>query len=150
MAHLTTPRAALAAAGVAAIAEVLPPGPGLYATVAAAAGLLAAAFVAYLAVIDRPGVVTVAESAVYATAGLLVLAAAAVRFPEVLAGGDPPAAGLLSRAALGLVLAATLAPPAAGLSRTALARIAGSRSDPPDDGVPARPARRWRRALGAQ
>jgi hypothetical protein len=145
MERVTPTRAATAAAGLAVLAGAVAPALAMYLTVVATAGLLGAAFAAYLAAVDRPDAAALMESAACATAGMLVLVDAALRFPELLSGGGPPVAERLAQVAFGLVVAAVLAPAAVSAWRTAVGR-AGA---PAVDGFAGRSARLWRRLVDA-
>lgn len=123
MSAVTPTRAALVATLVAFAAEPLPAALALYLTTLALAGLTGAAFLGYLAAADDPRPAALYDAAVCAVAGSLLLADVALRFPDVVAGSAPGAAGALDRVALALVLAGAVAP---HLSRPGLrARVRG-------------------------
>jgi hypothetical protein len=107
MASISTPRAALAGALLAAAAGTLTPNNLLafYLTALAAAVLLFAAFLAYIDAAARPDVPRTISVLAIGLAAALVIADAAVRFPEVLDPSTPDGAGLLPLFALGCVLA---------------------------------------------
>jgi hypothetical protein len=110
MQRLLPIRAALAAAGLAALAAWGPPVLGFYLTVVACAGLMGAALVAYLRMVDALEPARVVELAVCTLAGLMVVVDAAVRFPALLGPGAPPAAGQLARMAFGVAVAGWIGP----------------------------------------
>jgi hypothetical protein len=90
------------ACGLVAVAAAGLPISALFAfhvTALALAGLLGAAFAAYLAFVDRPAPVAGAELTLLALAVVLLGCDAALRFPEILAGTQPPAAVALGSAA---------------------------------------------------
>jgi peptidoglycan/LPS O-acetylase OafA/YrhL len=107
MASISTPRAALAGALLAAAAGTLTPNNLLafYLTALAAAVLLFAAFLAYIDAAERPDIPRTISVLAIGLGAALVIADAAVRFPAVLDPSAPGGAGLLPFAALGCVVA---------------------------------------------
>jgi peptidoglycan/LPS O-acetylase OafA/YrhL len=107
MDSISTPRAALAGALLAAAAGTLTPNNLLafYLTALAAAVLLFAAFLAYIDAAARPDVPRTISVLAIGLGAALVIADAAVRFPTVLDPSAPSGAGVLPLAALGCVLA---------------------------------------------
>jgi hypothetical protein len=107
MGPISTPRAALAGALLAAGAGTLMPNNLLafYLTALAAAVLLFAAFLAYIDAASQPDVPRVVSVLAIGLAAALVIADAAVRFPAVFDPTAPDGAGLLPLVALGCVLA---------------------------------------------
>jgi hypothetical protein len=120
MMHLTPTRAGACAASLAVVAAAMAPAIAFYLTVVATAGLMGAAFHAYLRAVDRPQPGPLVDVAACALAGLLVVVDAALRFPNVLGTGGPPAATRLAEVALALTAAAVLAPAVAPACHTLL------------------------------
>ena len=90
MMHLTAPRAALASLVPAFMAGVIAGNPllGFYLTAIAAAGLIGAAFLAYLEAVDRTRPLELYELGAIALAALLMMLEVAIRFPRALSAGS--------------------------------------------------------------
>lgn len=106
MAHVTPIRVAAAGSLLAVLAGSAAPLLGFYLTVVAAAVLLGSAFVANLQVVDDARARRVAEAAVCALGGILVLVDASIRFPTVLGTSTPDSARLLAVTSLALTACA--------------------------------------------
>src|SRR5262249_45585857 len=90
MTHLTAPRAALASLVPAFMAGVIAGNPllGFYLTAIAAAGLIGAAFLAYLEAVDRTRPLELYELGAIALAALLMMLEVAIRFPRALSASS--------------------------------------------------------------
>jgi len=106
MSHLTAPRAALIAAVLAVVAPIVATNAliAFYLTCVALAGMMGATFLAYLGVVDDPSSRSILDLVVCALAMLLVMADVAIRFPTILDGTAPAAAGTAALAALVVAL----------------------------------------------
>jgi len=95
--HLTAPRAALGATLVALLAELLSPSPlvAFYLVAVASAALIGAGFFAYLSAVDEPTSPRIAALALIGLAGGMVMAEAAMRFPQLLDARAPDGPGML-------------------------------------------------------
>ncbi|MGN6379761.1 MAG: hypothetical protein ACTHNU_12470 [Gaiellales bacterium] len=118
MHHITAPRAAAAAAGLALLATWASPAVGFYLTLVACAGVMGASLDLYLHAVDGPPRARVVELAACGVAGLLLVVDASIRFPELLAPSAPPTAVRLAQVALGLTLAAVITPAATAAFHT--------------------------------
>jgi hypothetical protein len=97
------------ACGLAAVAAAGLPISALAAfhlTALALAGSVGAGFAAYMAFVDRPGVVPGAELSLLGLTAIALACDAALRFPEILMRSQPPAAEMLGSVACALCVAA--------------------------------------------
>ena len=128
MSHLTAPRAAFAAALAALVAGLAGAGPliAFYFTAVSAAALIGAAFMAYLRAVESPSPRSMLALAGASLAAVLVMADAAVRFPQVLTASPPGGPGLLVQGAVvatGLSLLTELPPLPARVPRPDRAQL---------------------------
>jgi len=110
MTHLTAPRAALASLVPAFMAGVIAGNPllGFYLTAIAAAGLIGAAFLAYLEAVDRTRPLELYELGAIALAALLMMLEVAIRFPRALSAGSEGLSSLVLLSGLLVVSAAVV------------------------------------------
>jgi hypothetical protein len=115
MSHVTPPRAAFAAALAALLAGLAGTSPliSFYLTAVAAAALIGAGFMAYLRAVESPSPRSLLALAGSSLPAVLVMADAAIRFPQVLTASPPGGPGLLVQGAVvvaGLSLLTELPP----------------------------------------